>query len=267
MNCQYLTSSFGSTRSATSLSSNPHIIEKITRLSPSSSSLIKSHHGEAHDIPPRLIHIEISSSESTKAITNSTNSHHDHDELHDTPRTIRSDISSSEFVNPDDASWCRLGDIYISNSHEEPLGWKEQLLQPFLSCGLCTEGTEDEDSLMGGEPEIDTDWGTLIWTLSGLEFIRLSAALNPMCWNLLVMTKLSYQTWVWAWDRVLNKFFLHNKNRMNNSIAMSNVVTISVGKQCIHFISLTLDVYSSCTFNLQRFCHISVHGMKGQDKS
>ena len=66
-----------------------------------------------------------------------------------------------------------MGGIYISNSHEEPLGWREKLWQPFLSCGILNDETEEGED-MGDQDEMETDWGTLIWTLSGMEFIRLS---------------------------------------------------------------------------------------------
>eukprot|EP00579_Thalassiosira_antarctica_P018198 CAMPEP_0201948282 /NCGR_PEP_ID=MMETSP0903-20130614/55383_1 /ASSEMBLY_ACC=CAM_ASM_000552 /TAXON_ID=420261 /ORGANISM="Thalassiosira antarctica, Strain CCMP982" /LENGTH=108 /DNA_ID=CAMNT_0048491461 /DNA_START=124 /DNA_END=450 /DNA_ORIENTATION=+ len=68
-----------------------------------------------------------------------------------------------------------MDDIYISYSKVEPLSWGEAIAQPFLSCGLCQE--EEEKNEMTKEMEETTtkaDWATLIWHLSGMEFIRIS---------------------------------------------------------------------------------------------
>lgn len=69
-----------------------------------------------------------------------------------------------------------MDDIYVSYSHEDPLSWKEAMWQPFLSCGLCQQDIEDDAQLETKEEEHveDTDWPTLIWHLSGFEFVRLS---------------------------------------------------------------------------------------------
>lgn len=97
--------------------------------------------------------------------------------------------SSTHGCANDDSSWCRMDDnifdifdprddIYVSYSHEEPLSWKEAMWQPFLSCGLCQQDIEDDAQLekktSKEEEHVDTDWPTLIWALSGFEFIRLS---------------------------------------------------------------------------------------------
>ena len=59
-------------------------------------------------------------------------------------------------------------DIRISYTKEEPISWKEMLSQPFINCGVCQE---DEERAKGPPP---IDLGTMIWYLSGMEFIRLS---------------------------------------------------------------------------------------------
>mmetsp|Transcript_15623 Transcript_15623/g.33838 ORF Transcript_15623/g.33838 Transcript_15623/m.33838 type:complete len:106 (+) Transcript_15623:329-646(+) len=85
-------------------------------------------------------------------------------------------MSTLDYID-DDESWCimdEMEDVYISHSEEEPLSWKEAMWQPFLSCGLCSDDDEEEDSSQKEAVGADADWGTLIWHLSGMEFIRLS---------------------------------------------------------------------------------------------
>jgi len=69
---------------------------------------------------------------------------------------------------------CEIDDIYISYSNEEPLSWREAIAQPFLSCGLCQEDEEKDEMTKAMEETTKTDWATLIWHLSGMEFLRIS---------------------------------------------------------------------------------------------
>mmetsp|Transcript_33349 Transcript_33349/g.60094 ORF Transcript_33349/g.60094 Transcript_33349/m.60094 type:complete len:91 (+) Transcript_33349:322-594(+) len=64
--------------------------------------------------------------------------------------------------------------IYISYSKEDPLSWREAIAQPFQSCGLCQEEEEKDETTKEMEETTETDWATLIWHLSGMEFIRIS---------------------------------------------------------------------------------------------
>lgn len=59
-------------------------------------------------------------------------------------------------------------DIRISYTKEEPLTWHEKITQPFVSCGVCQDDEEKRDA----PPPMDL--GTLVWYLSGMEFLRLS---------------------------------------------------------------------------------------------
>ena len=67
-----------------------------------------------------------------------------------------------------------MDDIYIPYSNVEPLSWREAIAQPFLSCGLCLEEEEKDEITKEMEETTKTDWATLIWHLSGMEFVRIS---------------------------------------------------------------------------------------------
>ena len=64
--------------------------------------------------------------------------------------------------------------IFVSYSNEEPLSWKEKILQPFLSCGLCAGEDEQDEHTEKNDGEAAMSWRTWIWCLSGMEFIRIS---------------------------------------------------------------------------------------------
>ena len=62
----------------------------------------------------------------------------------------------------------------------EPLTCQETMWQPFLSCGLCQDEIEEDlnssynKNTQENKEEVETDWGRLIWNLSGMEFLRLA---------------------------------------------------------------------------------------------
>lgn len=60
----------------------------------------------------------------------------------------------------------------------EPLTCQETMWQPFLSCGLCQDEIEEDLNSSYNkntqENKEETDWGQLIWNLSGMEFLRLA---------------------------------------------------------------------------------------------
>lgn len=62
----------------------------------------------------------------------------------------------------------------------EPLTCQETMWQPFLSCGLCQEEIEQDlnssynKNTQEDKEEVETDWGQLLWNLSGMEFLRLA---------------------------------------------------------------------------------------------
>ena len=62
----------------------------------------------------------------------------------------------------------------------EPLTCQETMWQPFLSCGLCQDEIEEDlnssynKNTREDKEEVETDWGQLLWNLSGMEFLRLA---------------------------------------------------------------------------------------------
>mmetsp|Transcript_2014 Transcript_2014/g.3478 ORF Transcript_2014/g.3478 Transcript_2014/m.3478 type:complete len:212 (+) Transcript_2014:36-671(+) len=134
--------------------SNAAAIVLTTPSAPPSRKRLKRHHGEAtysHRLPgPTPPH---PSNTTANSVTN------DH----------RSDTTNSSQQG---------GDITynVCYAEEGPLSWKEALAQPFLSCGLCQDDLEEKpDSARQMEETMEgCDWPTLLWHLSGLEFLRLS---------------------------------------------------------------------------------------------
>ena len=62
----------------------------------------------------------------------------------------------------------------------EPLTCQETMWQPFLSCGLCQDEIEQDldssynNNAQENKEEVETDWGQLLWNLSGMEFLRIA---------------------------------------------------------------------------------------------
>ena len=62
----------------------------------------------------------------------------------------------------------------------EPLTCQETMWQPFISCGLCQDEIEQDlnssynKNTQEDKEEVETDWGQLLWILSGMEFLRLA---------------------------------------------------------------------------------------------
>lgn len=66
-----------------------------------------------------------------------------------------------------------IDDIYVSHSSEDPLSWSDSLTHSLLSCGLFQDYDDSGDDDFFETNDIP-DWGTIVWTLSGMEFLRLS---------------------------------------------------------------------------------------------
>ena len=62
----------------------------------------------------------------------------------------------------------------------EPLTCQETMWQPFISCGLCQDEIEQDlnssynKNTQEDKEEVETDWGQLLWNLSGMEFLRIA---------------------------------------------------------------------------------------------
>eukprot|EP00581_Thalassiosira_minuscula_P010876 CAMPEP_0183732056 /NCGR_PEP_ID=MMETSP0737-20130205/37368_1 /TAXON_ID=385413 /ORGANISM="Thalassiosira miniscula, Strain CCMP1093" /LENGTH=184 /DNA_ID=CAMNT_0025964961 /DNA_START=55 /DNA_END=609 /DNA_ORIENTATION=+ len=132
--------------------SNAAAIVLTTPSAPPSRKRLKRHHGEA--TYPRL-----SSPTPPQAFNTTTDR-----ASNDRSDTINSSQQGSDIT------------YNVCYAEEGPLSWKEALAQPFLSCGLCQDDLEEKpDSARQMEETMEgCDWPTLLWHLSGLEFLRLS---------------------------------------------------------------------------------------------